>query len=761
MTSNKTKLRSLFLTALMVFSVFAGTVVLSSSVAAQDRTIGAGNTAPITVYQGESVDFSGVDSTDGTTASGTVGLTGTAGDADGTFLSDSASNFDFGDAETGAYSYDNDDNADVFVREPTVSDVTLYRGSDDTGADITDGSVTTDTDDITVQADFNFDDAEGVEVTVEDEDNVDITNSLTGSNTIATDGGTLTLSGISSLDAGQYNVTVEGEDSLDSASRQVSFTVRSDETTISLQDTEVTQGDRVTGTVQGSPGDTVHVRVDQADTDSGTTATQVFRNTGDVTTITDQSTNDGGTTYHAVVLDLGDSGSAQFQVETNQFEPDTTNSLEVALGADVDNSAEDDVDLTVNERDITIDSAPNAVVIGEDFTVNGTAAESDTIRAYARIDDTYRPLVDDDGNAVETSVDTDGTYEFTVDSSQVINLPDSYRIAVTADDGNTPYDTGATLSSSDYGEVDTRTTTTIQTQEGELAAELSSSRIASGIGDEVTLSGTALGQDDVRVFVVGPRGTVQDVSGNTITGTTSSAASVSINDNEFEEDLSGLDNRGTYEIYIVGDGRDGNYDESSRSLGSTTQSQALEIIEDAYQPAGSDNPSVNLSLEAENPSLSINEPANGSQVPQDTVTVSGDSNREDETTVFIEVLDDNDNAIASTEAEVNGSSSSWSTDVDMSGLETGEYTLRADDSESSDTVTVEVVEGEAQTPEPTEEETEEPTEPMETEEPTEPMETEMPTEEETTTGGSGPGFTAAIALIALIAAALLAVRRNN
>jgi PGF-CTERM protein len=32
---------------------------------------------------------------------------------------------------------------------------------------------------------------------------------------------------------------------------------------------------------------------------------------------------------------------------------------------------------------------------------------------------------------------------------------------------------------------------------------------------------------------------------------------------------------------------------------------------------------------------------------------------------------------------------------------------------------------------------------------------------ETTTGGSGPGFTAAIALIALVAAALLAVRRNN
>jgi PGF-CTERM protein len=40
-------------------------------------------------------------------------------------------------------------------------------------------------------------------------------------------------------------------------------------------------------------------------------------------------------------------------------------------------------------------------------------------------------------------------------------------------------------------------------------------------------------------------------------------------------------------------------------------------------------------------------------------------------------------------------------------------------------------------------------------------ETAMPDTEETTTGGSGPGFTVVAALGALIAAALLAVRRNN
>ena len=42
MTSNTKKIRSLFLTALMVFSVFAGTVALSGSAAAQT----AGNVDP-------------------------------------------------------------------------------------------------------------------------------------------------------------------------------------------------------------------------------------------------------------------------------------------------------------------------------------------------------------------------------------------------------------------------------------------------------------------------------------------------------------------------------------------------------------------------------------------------------------------------------------------------------------------------------------------------------------------------------------------
>ncbi|MFC7250975.1 BGTF surface domain-containing protein [Halomicroarcula sp. GCM10025324] len=61
----------------------------------------------------------------------------------------------------------------------------------------------------------------------------------------------------------------------------------------------------------------------------------------------------------------------------------------------------------------------------------------------------------------------------------------------------------------------------------------------------------------------------------------------------------------------------------------------------------------------------------------------------------------------------------------------------------------------------TETETEAPETETETETETATEMPDTPTEEETTTGDSGPGFTAVLALIALVAAALLAVRRNN
>jgi PGF-CTERM protein len=106
--------------------------------------------------------------------------------------------------------------------------------------------------------------------------------------------------------------------------------------------------------------------------------------------------------------------------------------------------------------------------------------------------------------------------------------------------------------------------------------------------------------------------------------------------------------------------------------------------------------------------------------------------------------------------------------LELDDVETGTYTLEADDSYNTDTVQVEIV-AERMTPTPEPTPTERPT-PTPTERPT-PTPTERPTERPTSTAtatatptpteGGGPGFGAVVALLALVAAALLAIRRGD
>jgi len=125
---------------------------------------------------------------------------------------------------------------------------------------------------------------------------------------------------------------------------------------------------------------------------------------------------------------------------------------------------------------------------------------------------------------------------------------------------------------------------------------------------------------------------------------------------------------------------------------------------------------------------------------------------DDITITLDEPMDENFTAIAMPHLDTNGNEEYDFPDAD------GPYTQNGSAVTDSANVTVsgeEPTETETEPPD-TETETETETEPPETE--TEPMDTETEVE---TTAEEGPGFTAAIALIALIAAALLAVRRDN
>ncbi|SDZ98845.1 major cell surface glycoprotein, partial [Haloplanus vescus] len=151
----------------------------------------------------------------------------------------------------------------------------------------------------------------------------------------------------------------------------------------------------------------------------------------------------------------------------------------------------------------------------------------------------------------------------------------------------------------------------------------------------------------------------------------------------------------------------------------------------------------------------------------DEMVVEGVTNlRPDDNSITVELLTQDGDSVALTTTEDWGYDGQYEVSIELEDVQTGTYTLEADDSYNSDTVEVEIVQSvETATPEPTP--TEEPTAtPTATAEPT-PEPTPEPTEEPTATAtptpteGGGPGFGALVAVIALIAAALLAVRRDD
>ncbi|NLV12074.1 DUF7282 domain-containing protein [Haloarcula argentinensis] len=131
----------------------------------------------------------------------------------------------------------------------------------------------------------------------------------------------------------------------------------------------------------------------------------------------------------------------------------------------------------------------------------------------------------------------------------------------------------------------------------------------------------------------------------------------------------------------------------------------------------------------------------------------GAGSHEDVTITLDEPMDEDFTAVAMPHRDTNGNEA-----YDFPG-DDSPYT--SNDSAVTDSANVTIVEEQTEAPD-TETETEAPDTETETEEQTEETTTmDSGTDEVETTEQTGPGFTAALALIALVAAALLAVRRDN
>lgn len=640
-------------------TVGAVTAIASGS----DRSV---TEAPATLYLGErDVDLTGLDGVN--PAGSPQRFYGVSGDAEGTPARvDDTLAVDVTAANgfaTGGYAATASGDTLVSVVRPRVTDVTLSPGATPSSVDVANGSVPRGTAQLTVTAERNFADAENATVVVEDDAGLDVTAQLTDSPTITTVDGSVTLD-VSELDAGGYNVTVEGADDLDNASRTVSVRLRDAEKVVSLSRTRVTRGESSVVSVAGAPGEVRYVRVAADALREGAavntpTARAVFDDTAAVQTIAADA--DAGVVYAVVSLD--DDGLADLRLQTARLQ---TGTVDVELAASLDGAAEDDATIDVRERTVTVGGA-RTTAVGESITLSGTAVESEQVKLYAAVGESYVPLYAESGLA-ETDVEGDGTWTVDVDTARVVDIPGTYRVVAVADPGER-LGSSAAVDSETLRTFDVRDSTSLATVEGALSFSSSRTVIAATGGDEFTLSGSAVGQsDELRLYHVGPRG----------------GADLTLVDEQngaFEQGIDGVDVRGTHTYLLVGAGRDGEYAHAPAERpavetllsGDETPSAAIAKIRDAYTGAGSDDTVAVAEVDAVDETLSVSTSA--AQVPPETVSVTGRSTNEDGTAVFVELRREGETVSTAEASVTNGT---WNATLDLTGVEPGTYRLSAE-----------------------------------------------------------------------------------
>nr|AKY04232.1 major cell surface glycoprotein [uncultured haloarchaeon] len=634
----------------------------------------------------------------------------------------------------------------------------------------------------------------------------------------------------SQVDEGEYTFTATGIEDLDfgDATRSTTVTIASDRNAeLSLGNDEATQGENVGFTIDNSPEGSFHAVVvessDFRDNIDADNADNIFREVGDTEDsgivspggdVLEIGTDIGATdavdsdnvAYAFAIVEI-DGGNGVGGIET-QFIDDTSVTVDlytssstaqtpyldsnnnhidanlVELESNGNIQTDDDQDLDVLEGEVSLENPDNTYIVNSEIELNGTTAPGvDEVAIYARDQGDYE-LVQIDGSDTVT-VDADNTFSEDDVSltdgdgpgNDLLSIPGSYRIGVidASDAGgvgniNSVLDTsgfnGGVSSSKSIRVTDTELSGDFTFYNGQIAEE---DRF-----NAVDVEGLAPGQSEVGVIFVGPRG-----------NTETELVSVDSDDTFDEEDLSlgGQIAQGTVSAHFLSDGRDGEIGATGTDLedfvnndipsfedtagGSATGEQVREqIIADSVDDTASDDLFITETFRLADGLTTIEE-VNTPVSNNGTIEVTGQTNRKpDDTTIVLELLDQEDNVITTASTDTWDTDGTYTASLSLDAVETGNYTLEADDSENTDRVPVQVVEQvteETPTPEPTT--TEEPTptatpEPA-TEEPTPTATPEPATEEPTSTPTGTPGFGIVVALIALIAAALLAVRRNN
>jgi len=735
-----------------------GTV--TASAADSDRSVTAADTS---LFLGEEdVDLTGLD---GVAAAGErQRLYGNGGDADGkvatvenTLTADVSRGNGF---VTGTYALSPGSDASTLVVErPTVRDVELYPGDTAEGTGVSGSSVPPSVGTLTVDPAFNFEGADDATVIVENPDGLEVTDELTADPTVTTDDGTVRLD-VSDLSAGTYTVRVEGVDDLDHVNGTATVRVRPEARTVSLSRTRVARGGSTVATVSGPPGALRYVRL-PADalgdgaTVSGPTAEAVFPS-GEGLALVGADVS-AGVIYAEVSLEAD--GFARVEIDTERLDADTH---DVAVAESVAGDDEASVPVTVTDRHVSVTPARRTLTVGETVRVSGTARGADDVKLYARVGGEYAPLYEDaDADELaEASVDDDGSWDVDLDTRAVLTVTDRYRIAAVADPGDDRLGSTDRIDESTLRDFDAVGRATVTTTDPSPSASISTTRIAAGVGDEVTVAGRVPGPGEtVRAYVVSPRGAVD-------------ARDVAVGDDDrFDVDVDGFETTGRYRLLLVTTGRDAVFalDDPGDAgairaelTGSETPAQAVATVRDAYGGAGVDDRMLALNVTATDPRVTV-----ATVRPEgDGLVVAGASNRENGTTLALD-LRQGTRVVAVGDAEVNASGR-WRTTVDVAGVAPGEYALQVETGDAIDVRTVRLGEATASpppaptaTPTETAAGTSRPTTTPANRTAAAAGGTRTATAAATRTETAGDGFGPRTALVALVALLLFACRRSS
>ncbi|MDL0119315.1 HVO_2072 family ArtA-dependent S-layer glycoprotein [Halobacterium salinarum] len=857
MTDTTSKLRAVLLTALMVGSVIGAGVAFTGGAAAanadqlldsndrynQDAGFGAeeyktsNSTGSVgdgaTLFQGEEdVTFYNASEEEDYNA---VQLSRTGGSDEGLPLQMPLPE----DQSTGSYDSNGPDNAEadfgVTVQSPSVTMLEVRNNADN---DVTGGVLNTQQDESSIAVDYNYYAAEDLELTVEDEDGLDVTDEIlaadqsggayedgtgnNGPNTLRFD------IDPNNVDAGDYTFSVEGVEDLDfgDATESVSVTISSsNKASLNLAEDEVVQGSNLKYTIENSPEGNYHaVTIDSSDfrdNINSEEAAKVMRSVGDTVdsglVVDNSSTNDVATDYentsisdvdYAYAIVEIDDGNGVGSIET-QYLDDSSADLDLypASGTDGENyvnsesldgtdgvdalnnlSTDDDTDFDVTQGDITLDSPTGAYVVGSEVDINGTANEgTDDVVLYARDNNDFELVTIDDEKSIE--VDSDDTFEeedITLSAGDkggddILGLPGTYRLGIidkrdavdsdgdVKDNIDTSTFNQGVSSTSSIRVTDTELTASFETYNGQIADD----------DNQIDVEGTAPGKDNVAAIIIGNRGKVKFQS-----------ISVDSDDTFDEEDIDISDLRqGSASAHIISSGRDGKFGEDTANnisalesaitdetdgyvSGSPTGDQIRDrILSNTVDDTASDDLIVTQQFRLVD-GLTTIEATEGGEAGG-TLTVMGTTNRKaDDNTITVELLQ-GDTSVEINSTDEWNSDGQWSVDVPLSNVEPGNYTVEADDGDNTDRQNVEIVE-ELEEPDQTTVDQPENNQTMTTTmtETTTETTTEMTTTQEDTTengsegtsdgesGGSIPGFGVGVALVAVLGAALLALRQN-